>query len=241
MTSMISVHPSTASGLSARQRSFLSDVAIGLSRSRKTLPCRYFYDRHGSRLFDRICELDEYYPTRTELSIMRRFCSQMGERLGERVMLIELGSGSSVKTRLLLDALVNPVAYVPVDVSGEHLRFTASQLAAEHPEIAVLPVEADFTTPFDLPTPSRDETHDAVYFPGSTIGNFTRPQAGRLMQRIAALCGENGGLLIGVDLHKDTTIVEAAYNDQEGVTAAWRFIHTLWKFMPTPTTRRAMS
>ena len=185
----------------------------------KQLPCKYFYDQRGSELFDRICQLDEYYLTRSELVIMDRFASEMGAQIGPGAMLVEYGSGSSVKTRYLLDDLPDAVAYVPVDISGEHLQRTARELARDYPRIEVLPVCADFTEHFALPASKRPATHSAVYFPGSTIGNFLPDHAADLLGRITRLCGKNGGLLIGIDLKKDPTTIEAAYNDPSGVTA----------------------
>ena len=198
---------------------FRRDVLVGLARDQKQLPSKYFYDERGSRLFEAICELDEYYLTRTELDIMRRFAPEMGAQIGAGVMLVEFGSGSGTKTRILLDHLPDPVAYVPVDISGEHLRRTAGQFAEDFPQIEVLPVEADFTRPFALPKSERTPSHAAVYFPGSTIGNFPREQVAQLLQRIAPLCGGGGGLLIGIDLQKEVRVMEAAYNDRGGVTA----------------------
>ena len=198
---------------------FLGEVIEGLSARPRYLPCKYFYDERGSRLFDEICELDEYYLTRTELAIMEQYAGEMAEQIGPRVMLVEYGSGSSVKTRLLLDHLSEPVAYVPVDISREHLHRTADRLSRSYPRIEMLPVCVDFTEPFELPATRRQATHKAVYFPGSTIGNF-RPDAARdILARIAPLCGTGGGLLIGIDLQKEDSTIEAAYNDSEGVTA----------------------
>ena len=202
----------------ARER-FRRDVLEGLSRSPKELPCKYFYDQRGSQLFDEICELDEYYLTRTELSIMERYAAEMGEQIGPGVMLVEYGSGSSVKTRILLDNLPRPAAYVPVDISGKHLESTARSLARDYPQLEVLPVCADFSEDFALPAATVDVTHAAVYFPGSTIGNFRPDRARKLLRRIAPLCGTGGGLLIGIDLQKDRSVIETAYNDRRGVTA----------------------
>jgi len=201
------------------RQDFLADVVAGISQRPRKLPCKYFYDKRGSQLFDKICELDEYYLTRVELSIMRRFAPEMAEQIGPRVMLVEYGSGSSVKTRALLDQLLDPVAYVPVDISREHLQRTADQLNMAYPHVEVLPVCADFTDAFDLPVSCGTPTHSAVYFPGSTIGNFPPDDAEELLARIAPLCGTGGGLLIGIDLKKDVSILEAAYNDRQGVTA----------------------
>src|SRR5580692_5988855 len=194
-------------------RVFFRDAIDGLRTRPKSLPCKYFYDQRGSKLFDRICQLDEYYLTRSELAIMDRFAAEMGAQIGPGAMLVEYGSGSSVKTRYLLDALPDPVAYVPVDISGDHLQQTAQELARDYPRIEVLPVCADFTQDFALPRSRRAATHAAVYFPGSTIGNFLPGRAAELLRRITKMCGPGGGLLIGIDLKKDVATIEAAYND----------------------------
>ncbi len=209
--SMLDFEPVTAT--------FFQDVVSGLSADNKRLPCKYFYDRRGSKLFDEICRLEEYYLTRSELAIMRRFAPEMAAQIGPGVMLVEYGSGSSVKTRLLLDRLEDPVAYVPVDISCRHLQQSATELSHIYPRIEVLPVCADFTEEFDLPKSNRKPTHAAVYFPGSTIGNFQPDGAVLLLGSIADLCGTGGGLLIGIDLKKDVRTIEAAYNDTQGVTA----------------------
>lgn len=210
-TAVLDLEPSTAT--------FLTDVLGGLRRRQKQLPCKYFYDRRGSQLFDAICELDEYYPTRTELAIMEQHAGEVAEQVGPGVALVEYGSGSSVKTRLLLDALQQPIAYVPVDISHKHLHAAADRIAGAYPDIDVLPVCADFTRPFALPAFPREPTHAAVYFPGSTIGNFEPHAARTLLENIARSCGQGGGLVIGVDLQKEPHVIEAAYNDAEGVTA----------------------
>lgn len=198
---------------------FLDDSLAGLRRSPKRLPCKYFYDQRGSQLFDAICETQDYYLTRTETEVMQRHAQEMGECLGEQVMLVEFGSGSSIKTRYLLDHLLDPAAYVPVDISREHLHASARTISADYPEIEVLPVCADFTKPFSLPTSKQKSSHNAVYFPGSTIGNFQVEAAQQLLGSIGQMCGKQGGLLIGVDLQKDREVLERAYNDDEGVTA----------------------
>jgi L-histidine Nalpha-methyltransferase len=205
--------------LTQQRRVFLRDCLAGLRACPKRLPCKYFYDTRGSELFDRICELEEYYLTRAELSIMDQFAPEMGARIGPGAMLVEFGSGSSVKTRYLLDALADPVAYVPIDVSGDHLRVTAHELARDYSHIEVLPLCADFTKHFVLPRPTRAVAGNAVYFPGSTIGNCLPAEAVKLLRRIAGTCGHQGGLLIGIDLQKDEARIEAAYNDRLGVTA----------------------
>jgi dimethylhistidine N-methyltransferase len=200
-------------------QTFYDDVVMGLGQSPRTLPCKYFYDERGSKLFDKICKLEEYYPTRDELSIMRQFADEMAEQIGSGVMLVEYGSGSSIKTRILLDHLPDAVAYVPVDISRDHLQESADDLARVYPAIEVLPVCADFTEEFELPISEHGATHNAVYFPGSTIGNFPPEVVREMLADIVQLCGCGGGLLIGVDLRKDPEVIEAAYNDAKGVTA----------------------
>jgi dimethylhistidine N-methyltransferase len=198
---------------------FLEDVLAGLRRRPKRLLSKYLYDERGSQLFENICDLEEYYPTRTELGIMRRSVREMAREIGPLVRLVEYGSGASVKTRLLLDALQSCAAYIPVDISGDHLQQVAQRLAAAHPEIEILPVCADFTEAFDGPVPDAAFDCTVVYFPGSTIGNFGHDQAVSLLGQMADQCGTGGGLLIGIDLQKDVAVIEAAYNDRRGVTA----------------------
>ncbi len=195
------------------------DVLAGLASDPKTLPCKYFYDQRGCRLFEQICELDEYYLTRTELRIMKQCAAEMADAIGPRCMLIEYGSGSSRKTRLLLDHLHDPVAYVPVDIALDHLRDSATRLSSQYPELEVLPVCADFTSHFAPPRAARRERRRIVYFPGSTIGNFNDEEVLDLLCGIAELVGPGGGLLVGMDLQKDVAVLEAAYNDQQGITA----------------------
>jgi len=199
--------------------SFLEEVLHGLRQSPKALPCKYFYDERGSRLFDQVCELEEYYVTRTEQAIIHAYAPQMAAQVGPGAMLVEYGSGSSVKTRALLEHLTELAAYVPVDISRKHLQHTCKNLAECYPTLPILPVCADFTTHFELPMPEHEPTHCAVYFPGSTIGNFACDEAEELLARIAFLCGAGGGLLIGIDLQKDRETLEAAYNDSKGITA----------------------
>jgi L-histidine N-alpha-methyltransferase len=200
---------------------FRADVLRGLGTPAKELPCKYFYDEAGSALFERITELEEYYPTRTELAIMRQHVAEMAGLLGPRCLLIEYGSGSSTKTRLLLDRLLDPAGYVPIDVSGEHLLRSAHAIADTYPRREVLPLCADFTRPVELPAPRMRPERRVVYFPGSTIGNFTPEETVILLRQTADLCGRGGGLLLGADLQKDRRILEDAYNDRLGVTAAF--------------------
>jgi dimethylhistidine N-methyltransferase len=198
---------------------FRADVMRGLGAPTKELPSKYFYDEAGSELFERITQLEEYYLTRTELSIMKRHVAEMADRLGPRCLLIEYGSGSSLKTRLLFDHLHEPAGYVPIDVSGEHLRRSTEALSGEYPSIEMLPLDADFTCPVRLPEPRRQAERRVVYFPGSTIGNLTPDEATALLRQTAALCGPGGKLLLGADLRKDRRVLEAAYDDTQGVTA----------------------
>jgi dimethylhistidine N-methyltransferase len=201
------------------RQAFRSDVLAGLSSSPKRLPCKYFYDRRGSMLFEAICALPEYYLTRAEEEIMQRHCQEMAAEIGERATLIEFGSGSSVKTRYLLEHLRRPAVYVPVDICREHLLETASRLSRGFPDIVIEPVCADFTTGFELPPDRHDARRRVVYFPGPTIGNFEPTGAVRLLNRIARLCGPGGGLLVGIDLVQDPATIERTYNDAAGVTA----------------------
>jgi dimethylhistidine N-methyltransferase len=194
-------------------------VLRGLSRPRKAIPCKYFYDERGSALFEEICQLDEYYLTRTEMAILRAHISEMAEAIGSHCELIELGSGSSLKTRLLLTHLRAAAAYLPVDISREPLERSARALAGKFPGLRVIPVHADFTTTFSLPPALEPETRRVVFFPGSTMGNFSPAAAVRLLQTIARLVGSGGGLLIGIDLDKAEEIVVPAYNDRRGITA----------------------
>lgn len=209
------------SDVAADNSEFKIDVLRGMAGQPKRLLPKYFYDARGSQLFDQICETAEYYPTRTELAIMREHAADMARALGPDVLLVELGSGSSVKIRLLLEQLQNPVAYVPVDISAEHLAHAASRVDAAYHDLQVLPLAADFTDTFTLPRPSRSARRTVAYFPGSTIGNFEPSQARKLLRRIAGVVGHDGQLLIGVDLRKDTGVLERAYNDAQGVTAAF--------------------
>ncbi|HTI13748.1 MAG TPA: L-histidine N(alpha)-methyltransferase [Dictyobacter sp.] len=200
---------------------FAQDIVDGLRKERKELPSKYFYDEVGSHLFDQICELDDYYLTRTELAIMQQGIVEMAECIGADCMLIEYGSGSCTKVRHLLDHLHSPIAYVPIDISKEQLLQCAKRLSAAYPAIEILPVCADYTSEFPLPRSHRPVSHKVAYFPGSTIGNFDREPARMFLRQIARTCGIGGGLLIGVDLKKDFNVLHRAYNDREGVTAAF--------------------
>ena len=205
--------------LNAEQATMLADVLSGLDGVQKAIPPKYFYDAEGSRIFDEITGLTEYYPTRTEAEIMRLHGHDMAHTLGEHVLLVEYGSGSSIKTRTLLNAMQKISAYVPVDISGEYLRQVAADLQTEYPQVPVHPLVADFTQTFELPVTRASGQPCVVYFPGSTIGNFTANDTIRILRQMAQLCGDDGGALIGVDLVKSRDVLLAAYNDSQQVTA----------------------
>lgn len=199
--------------------SFLDEVLFGLSQPQKILPAKFFYDERGSALFEKICDLPEYYPTRTEINLMSQHASDMAKQIGPKALLIEYGSGSSTKTPILIDAL-QPACYVPIDISRELLAQSALALAQERPGFPVRAVCADYSKPFALPPLSDvDYQRKLVYFPGSTIGNFDHVETDRFLRHVAQTVGKSGGALIGVDLKKDPARLHAAYNDAAGVTA----------------------
>jgi len=201
--------------------SFLEDVLAGLARPRKELSPKYFYDERGCELFEAICELPEYYPTRTEMAMMQAHAAEMARCLGEGCLLIEYGSGSGRKTRVLIAALV-PVAYLPIDIAAAQLRHSAAALARDFPGLEVVAVCADYSRPLALPVEGRvPARRRVVYFPGSTIGNFTVPEALAFLRGARATAGPGGAMLVGVDLKKDESVLHAAYNDAQGVTAAF--------------------
>lgn len=201
---------------------FLTAVLDGLSKPQKELPCKFFYDEPGSRLFDQICELDEYYPTRTEIGILEDRLGEIAELIDRGAHLVELGSGASVKIRTLLNALPDLAQYTAVDISREYLLQSASTLAEDYPDLDVAAVCADYTAEFEIPVPERRQSSRTVaFFPGSTIGNFSPEAAAGFLKRLRAILGKGSGLLIGVDLKKDLNILRAAYNDSKGVTAAF--------------------
>lgn len=207
--------------LSPEVVSFRDTVLRGLALPRKSIPPKYFYDTRGSELFEAICALPEYYPTRTEIAILERHAADMAERIGPAAQIIEYGSGSSRKVRLLLDALHEPVAYMPVDISTDHLRQMAAQLAEDYPALEVTAVAADYTRPFTPPVPRRTPQVRVALFTGSTIGNFEPGEALTFLRQTARLLAAGGLLLIGTDLRKDPNRLHAAYNDSAGVTAAF--------------------
>lgn len=197
------------------------DVLAGLSRTPKQLPSKYFYDKRGSELFEQITHQPEYYLTRVELALLQASSAAIADEVGPRAHVVEYGSGSGRKTRILLDALDDPVAYTPIEISRTALLASVERLDREFGDVEVLPVLADFTQPVPLPEPSRPAEHALVFFPGSTLGNFTNPEALRLMRAMHQTMGSRGGALLGIDLQKAPDILEAAYNDAAGVTAAF--------------------
>jgi L-histidine Nalpha-methyltransferase len=198
----------------------LDEVLRGLAQEPKRLPCKLFYDTHGSLLFERIAKLPEYYPTRAELEILRRHGGEMAELIGPGAILVEFGSGASVKTRVLLDALDQPRIYVPIDISTDTLMENAHSLRTRYPGLEVRPLAADYTRKLILPLDASERGGPiSVFFPGSTIGNFDPTEAENFLRGVRKDCGDQQRFLIGVDIPKERRILEAAYNDTAGVTA----------------------
>jgi L-histidine Nalpha-methyltransferase len=208
-----------ASAVPPATSDLLSDVIASLSSDPRTLPCKYFYDERGAALFRKICELPEYYITRTEIDILDRHRAEIASQLGPNIELIGLGTGAGTKTRILIEALERPAAYIPVDISEKQLRKSTALFGKIFPDLEILPVCADYLQPVVLPSPRHKPARNVVYFPGSTIGNFEPNEALEFLRRIANVSGRGGGLLIGVDLQKDQSVIEAAYNDNARVTA----------------------
>ena len=219
----MTAHPLTAiqpaSAVPPATSDLLSDVIAGLSSNPRTLPCKYFYDERGAALFQKICELPEYYITRTEIDILDRHRAEIASQVGANIQLIGLGTGAGTKTRILIEALDNPAAYIPVDISEKQLRKSSAFFRKIFPKLEILPVCADYLQPVVLPSPRHKPARNVVYFPGSTIGNFEPNEALEFLRRVANVSGQGGGLLIGADLQKDQNVIEAAYNDKAGVTA----------------------
>ncbi len=203
----------------ATKENFRDEVLDGLSKSPRQLPYKFFYDQRGAQLFQEICDLPEYYITRTEIEILRLHGADMAKALGPQVELIGLGTGAGTKTRILLEELHNPAVYVPIDISKEQLEQSSARFREMFPTLQVLPVCVDYLEPFELPLPRRLSSRSVIYFPGSTIGNFEPEIASELLARLVDVAGDGGGLLIGVDLQKDRDVLERAYNDAAGVTA----------------------
>ena len=216
-TSLARIQPCTA----VSGESFVESLLTGLARTPKEIACKYFYDAAGSRLFEQICELPEYYQTRTEMALLNRHAGEIAALMGESVEILEFGAGSLRKVRILLDAAQNPYAYTPLDISGDYLQEVVRALAADYPALLLRPVVGDFTCPLEIPDlPGRNAkiSRRAGFFPGSTIGNF-KPDAAMALLRQMRASLNGGGLLIGVDLVKDPVRLHAAYNDAAGVTA----------------------
>ena len=198
---------------------FAADVLEGLGETPKHIPAKYFYDERGSELFERITEQPEYYPTRCEMEILRDRAAEIAALIPDGAAIVEFGSGSNTKARLLLAAAPHVAAYVPVDISGEMLEREAAELRADFPKLAVLPVVADFCYPFELPPAARAAPLRVGFFPGSTIGNFEPHEAAAFLRNAAKMLGANAKIIIGADLVKPVEVLNAAYNDAAGVTA----------------------
>ena len=208
-----------SSAIEVAKKLLRDEVLAGLAKSPRQLPCKFFYDEHGAHLFRQICELPEYYVTRTEIEILRLHGAEMAAAVGPQIELIGLGTGAGTKTKILLEELDRPAVYVPIDISKEQLENSSERFRKMFPNLQVLPVATDYLEPFELPLPRHLSSRSVVYFPGSTIGNFEPDDASEFLSRLVELVGEGGGLLIGVDLQKDRHVIEAAYNDSAGVTA----------------------
>jgi dimethylhistidine N-methyltransferase len=205
----------TADGTAA---AFALDLAAALAQRPRSISPKYFYDARGSELFDRICELPEYYPTRTELSILARHAGEIAAHMGPRAEIVEFGAGSLRKVRLLLDAMDRPARYLPIDISGDCLTRSAAALQRDYPGLDVQPVVADYTQRLLLPAVLSEAGQRVGFFPGSTIGNFAPHEALHFLQ-VAGQALRGGALLLGADLIKDPATLHAAYNDAQGVTA----------------------
>jgi len=206
--------------INAKNKPFLNDVLDGLKQSQKTLPCKYFYDEQGSLLFEKICELEEYYITRVELALLEKTKSEIAEMIGENATIIEPGAGAGIKIRTLLKALDSPESYVPMDISRDFLFQSCKTIQNEFPQIDIMPIQGDFTQPVKWLGKQKND-NKVVFFPGSTIGNFEKQSAINFLMNMHNLIGQHGALIIGVDLLKEQKILEAAYNDSKGVTAAF--------------------
>ena len=208
-------------GASAQLAPADDDVLAGLRETPKRLPCRLLYDAVGAQLFEKICTLDAYYPTRTEIALLRANLPVIAGHVGPDARVIEPGSGEGKKTRELLHALTTPSCYVPIDVAVDQLHQTAAALRLEHPRVDVQPVTADYTLPFELPVPQHAWKNTLVFFPGSTIGNFDPAEARAFLATFARHAGPRGLLLLGADATRDPATLLRAYDDEAGVTAAF--------------------
>jgi dimethylhistidine N-methyltransferase len=199
---------------------FRADVASGLSQGRKTLPSRWLYDDHGCKIFEEITQLDEYYPTRTETAILRDNAREIADFCGEKSILLEYGAGAGIKTEILIGALETPRSYVPIDIAGDFLDETVARMRQRFPDLETSPVVADFTSDFDIPR-TVPRGRRSAFFPGSTIGNLDAEETKHFLRRVRRHGGWRGAAIIGVDLKKDIGTLLAAYDDREGVTAAF--------------------
>lgn len=205
-------------GRDADMASFRADVLAGLAHEQKAIPSKYLYDTNGARLFERITEQPEYYPTRTEIALLRHHADEIAREIGPNATIVEPGSGAGEKVEILLNALQHPRAMVPVDIAREQLRRVARTLAARHPSLDIVPLWADFTHPIDLPGAVARLHPRLVFFPGSTIGNFLPSVQRELLIGLTCLAGDDGALLIGFDRIKSESMLIPAYNDPAGVT-----------------------
>lgn len=224
----MSLSASTVPAMSARavdrrpaRAELLADALAGLAATPKRLPSKYFYDARGSRLFEAITRQPEYYPTRVETALLAARAAEIADVVGPALHVVEYGSGSARKTRLLLAALAHPVAYTAVEISRAALLEANAGLAADFPALELLPACADFTRPVPIPSPAARARARLLFFPGSTLGNFVDEEAVALLAAMRATMGARGGLLVGIDLVKDPRVIAAAYNDAAGVTAAF--------------------
>lgn len=219
-TPAFNLHAFRAAQRAAPLSDFARELHAGLSLDARSISPKFFYDVAGSTLFDRICELPEYYPTRTEVRILTECAPEIAAQIGPNAEIVEFGAGSLTKVRLLLDALESPKRYVPIDISGEHLEAAAERLRKDYAHVAVQPMVADYTMPLVLPSREKGGGQRVGFFPGSTLGNFSPEEALAFLQLAQRLL-RGGGLLLGVDLVKDPALLHAAYNDAQGVTAAF--------------------
>lgn len=201
--------------------SMRKDVTQGLSQSSKQIPSKYLYDEEGSSLFDKICTLEAYYPTRTEVQILQTHADDMAGHIGPRAALVEYGSGTSQKTHRLLRSLDGPAAYVPIDIARKHLLAASERIVDAFPDLPVFPVWADYTASVPMPVPDSAYNRAVAFYPGSTIGNFLPETAIAFLQQVRMQMGSDGGLLIGADLKKDPDLLRRAYDDPKGITAAF--------------------
>ena len=199
---------------------FRTDVASGLSQAQKRLPSRWLYDARGCEIFEEITRLEEYYPTRTETALLRDNAREIADFCGEEAVILEYGAGAGIKTEILIDALDRPRLYVPIDIAGSFLEETAGRMRRRFPDLQTLPVVADFTTDFEIPR-RVPWAHRTAFFPGSTLGNLDGHETEIFLRQVRRHVGARGAAIIGVDLKKDLSTLLPAYDDREGVTAAF--------------------